>query len=138
MSAISNLARRRVLGALTAAGIAAITFTSMVAAPGAALAATPSSQTYKLLEVADVGTAKIYLWTELSAPYAHHGEILDAAPGDRVQLQWDDGSSSGKHVGAIIGVPGDANYANTSDVAFLGQFRTCGWAGTAMHCTNWI
>jgi hypothetical protein len=88
------------------------------------------------LEVATVGTAKIYLWTELSAPYAHHGEILDAAPGDRVQLQWDDGT--GKHVGAIIGVPGDANYANTSDVAFLGQFRTCGWAGTTVRCTNWI
>jgi hypothetical protein len=136
MSAISNFARRRVLGTLTAAGIAAITFTSMVAMPGAALAATPSAQTYKLLEVATVGTAKVYLWTELSAPYAHHGEILDAAPGDRVQLQWDGGT--GEHVGAIIGVPSDANYANTSDVAFLGQFRTCGWAGTAMRCTAWI
>jgi hypothetical protein len=135
MSAISNLARRRVLGALTATGVAAITFTSMAAVPGAALAATASLPEYQIERITFVGNAKIYLWYNTSTYYAH-GEIFDAVPGDRVQLQWENNTPV-IHGGAIIGVASDENYANTGDVKFLGQFRVCGWEGNDEKCTLW-
>jgi hypothetical protein len=146
MSAISVLTRRLLLSALTAAGIAAITAAPMLATPGAALAATARPQAASVAATAKYESYPITfhnriitLWFNEST-FDWHAEISDAAPGDRIQLQYnhyfaDPGSST-------VGVSNDENYANTPDFYFPDQenYRACGYVVNvpAPKCTGWV
>jgi hypothetical protein len=146
MSAISVLARRRLLGALTAAGIAAITVAPVLATSGPALAAGARPQAASMAAAAKYQgypvtyhNRKITLWMNEST-YDWHAGITGAVPGDQIQLQW---SHYGTYQGSsTVGVPGDANYANTPDFYFPDQeeYRACGYVVNVKvpGCTGWF
>jgi hypothetical protein len=70
-----------------------------------------------------------------------HGEIADAATGDRIHLDYTNSAAQAKSGGSYsvdaVGVASDEGYANTSD-HFVLYARACGFVGSTSKCTAWF
>jgi len=151
MPKISGSIRRRMLTASSAGVLAVTAVTSMVAAPGAALAANtaaPSgaaSHTAAVRPDATYTPIRVYLdgrtitlwlnWDTL----AYHAEISSAAHGDRIHLDYaDTGSQIDNKTYKVdaADVPFNDTFANTGDHVIWAA-RACGFVGSDSKCTNW-